>query len=71
MMKSKKLIFQFSRWSDHSVFNLHCGCTGLLHNFLTRKIVIEVLRSIPYFANVLWVAFSIPSESLSLVKYPV
>jgi hypothetical protein len=37
-----------------------------LHSFLNQTTNIHV-----NFANVLWVAFSIPSDSLSLVKYPV
>jgi hypothetical protein len=53
----------------------------ICHNIFTKKLkyddwnVLEQWETdmilIHGFGNVLWVAFSIPSDSLSLVKYPV
>jgi hypothetical protein len=47
------------------------GIENAIHNtFPKKKLDIET-KIFRFFGNVLWVAFSIPSDSLSLVKYSV
>jgi hypothetical protein len=48
------------------------GIESATHNTFICKVNLDIVRVHIQikFANVLWVAFSVPSAALSLVKYP-
>jgi hypothetical protein len=56
----------FNQTNDVYVKIYETAQLTMFYVFLNQKTIFHV-----NFVNVLWVAFSIPSDSLSLLKYPV